>query len=208
MKGLLLKDWYMMKKHYRAYLLIAAAFLGVSMVNPGNLFFIFYPCLLCGMIPVNLLAYDEHSRWIQYCDTLPCTRAQFVSAKYLTGLLAQLSMLADTGLAQGIKMAVTGGFSAGDFTVMMLLMFIVATVTPSISLPFVFKLGTEKGRTAYYVMISFVCGASAIASGILGERLQTPIRANLPLIFIAIGGIGIYILSWHMSIRFYQQREL
>lgn len=67
MKGLLLKDWYMMKKYCRAYLLIAVVFIAVSLFSNDNMFFVFYPCLLCGMIPVNLLAYDERSRW---CNTV------------------------------------------------------------------------------------------------------------------------------------------
>lgn len=33
MKGLLLKDWYMMKKYCRAYLLIAVVFIAVSLGN-------------------------------------------------------------------------------------------------------------------------------------------------------------------------------
>ena len=40
MKGLLLKDWYMMKKYCRAYLLITVIFFAVSCVSDNNLFFI------------------------------------------------------------------------------------------------------------------------------------------------------------------------
>lgn len=126
MKGLLLKDWYMMKKYCRSYFLIAAVFIAVSLFGNDNLFFIFYPCLLCGMIPVNLLGYDERSRWMQYSGTMPYTKAQIVSAKYLIGLLAQVTMLIVTGIAQGIKMTVAGNFVFGEFVVLMLLMLIVS----------------------------------------------------------------------------------
>ena len=57
MQGLLLKDWYMIKKYCRAYLLLAIIFTVVSFFGEDNLFLIFYPCLLCGVIPVNLIAY-------------------------------------------------------------------------------------------------------------------------------------------------------
>ena len=66
MKGLLLKDWYMMKQYCRTYPVIAVAFMALSLVDSDNLFFVFYPCLLCGMIPVTLLGYDERSGWVQY----------------------------------------------------------------------------------------------------------------------------------------------
>ena len=208
MRGLLLKDWYMMKKYCRSYLAIAVVFIAVSFVGNDSMFFVFYPCLLCGMIPVNLLGYDERSRWMQYSGTLPYTRTQIVSGKYLIGLLAQLAMLVATGIAQAVKMIMAGDFVSNDFAVLMLLMLIVSTLTSSISLPFMFKLGVEKGRTAYYVMIGFVCGASVLASSLLKGQLVTEIKPNLILTMFAVVGIGVYVLSWYLSILFFKRREV
>lgn len=208
MKGLLLKDWYMVKKYCRAYLLIAIVFIAISFFSDDNMFFVFYPCLLCGMIPVNLLAYDERSHWMQYSGTLPYTKTQIVSGKYLIGLLAQLTVLAATGIAHGVKMYAAGNFVLGDFAVLMLLMLIVSTLSSSICLPFVFKLGVEKGRTAYYVMVGFVCGASILASGILRGQLMGEIQPDLILGLLAIVGISVYILSWYLSVMFFKKREI
>ena len=207
MKGLLLKDWYMVKKYCRAYLLIAIVFIAISFFSNDNMFFVFYPCLLCGMIPVNLLAYDERSHWMQYSGTFPYTKTQIVSGKYLIGLLAQLAVLAATGIAHGVKMYAAGNFVLGDFAVLMLLMLIVSTLSSSICLPFVFKLGVEKGRTAYYVMVGFVCGASVLASSILRGQLMGEIQPDLILGLLAIVGISVYILSWYLSVMFFKKRE-
>lgn len=208
MKGLLLKDWYMMKKYCRSYLFIAVGFLALSLLSNDNLFFVFYPCLLCGMIPINLLGYDERSRWMQYSNTMPYTKAQIVSGKYMIGLLAQLTTLLVMGAAQAIKMMLTGAWILGDFAVLLLLMLIVATLSSSISLPFIFKLGIEKGRMAYYVMIGFVCSASVLASNLFNGQLGIEIKPNLVLTILAAIGIGIYIFSWYMSIIFYKKREI
>ena len=208
MKGLLLKDWYMMKKYCRSYLLIAAVFIAISLFSNDNLFFVFYPCLLCGMIPVNLLGYDERSRWMQYSGTLPYTKTQIVSGKYLIGLLAQLTLLVVTGIAQAAKMIIAGNFVLGDFVVLVLLLLIVSTLTSSISLPFIFKLGVERGRTAYYIMIGFVCGASVLASSLLRGQLTSEIQPNFVLTIVAIVGIGVYIFSWYMSVVFFKKREI
>ena len=208
MKGLILKDWYMMKKYCRAYLLIAVVFIAVSLFSNDNMFFVFYPCLLCGMIPVNLLGYDERSRWMQYSGTLPYTKTQIVSGKYLIGLLSQITILVATGVAQAAKMLIAHNFELGDFAVLMLLMLIVSTLTSSICLPFVFKLGVEKGRTAYYIMIGFVCGASVLASSILRRQLISEIKPNLILALVAVVGICVYILSWYLSIVFFKKREI
>ena len=208
MKGLLLKDWYMMKKYCRYYLFCAVGFTVLSVMSSGNMFFIFYPCLLCGMIPVNLIGYDERSRWMQYSGTMPYTKAQIVSGKYLIGLFSQLVILLLMGAAHAVKMTIAGDFVPGEFAVLMLLMLIVSTLTSSISLPFIFKLGVEKGRTAYYVMVGFVCAASFIVSNLFKGQLGTEIKPNLVLAILAVVGIGIYIFSWYMSIVFYKKREI
>ena len=208
MKGLLLKDLYMMKQYCRYYLFCAAGFTILSVMSAGNMFFVFYPCLLCGMIPVNLIGYDERSRWVQYSGTMPYTKAQVVSGKYLIGLLVQITMLIVIGVAQAVIMMIADDFILGDFIVLMLLTLIVSTLTSSIPLPFVFKLGVEKGRTAYYVMIGFICGASVLASSLFRGYFGTGIEPNLVLAILAVVGIGIYIFSWYMSIIFYKKREI
>ena len=207
MKGLLMKDFYMMKKYCRAYLLIAVVFIAVSFFVEEDLFMTFYPCLLCGMIPVNLLAYDERSRWMEFSGTLPYTKAQIVSGKYLIGLMTQTALLVVTGVAQGIRMAMAGSFALRDFAVLMLLMLCVSTIASSITMPFVFKLGVEKGRVAYYVMVGVVCGGSVVASSIFRGQMQSEMQVNAPLTVVALVCIGIYALSWYLSVVFYQKRE-
>ncbi len=208
MKGLLLKDLYMTTKYCKAYLLIAVVFTAVSFAGNDNLFFVFYPCLLCSVIPVNLLGYDEKSHWLQYSGTLPYTKGQIVSCKYLIGLMAQIAMLIVTGIAQAVRMRITGTFELNNYTVLMLMLLIMAMITSSIGLPAMFKLGVEKGRIAYYVMIGVVCAGSFIASDIFGTDFQVKIQSDRILPILCIIGTGIYALSWYMSIVFYKKREL
>ena len=145
---------------------------------------------------------------MQYSGTMPYTKAQVVSGKYLIGLFAQLTILLVIGIAQAAKMLIAGDFVLGEFAVLMLMMLIISTLSSSISLPFIFKLGVEKGRTAYYVMIGFVCGASVLASNLFRGQLGVEIKPNLVLVILAVVGIGIYLFSWYMSIAFYKKREI
>jgi len=208
MKGLLLKDWYMMKKYCRYYLFATVGFIILSLMTDGNMFFVFYPCMLCGMIPVNLIGYDERSRWMEYSSTMPYTKAQIVSGKFIIGLLTQLATMLVIGTAHTVKMVATGVFIPGELAVLMLLLLIVSTLSSSICLPFIFKLGVEKGRTAYYVMIGFVCGASALASGLLADQPASELQPSLVLAILAVVGIGVYVFSWYLSIAFYKKREI
>lgn len=196
-----------MLKHYgKSYLLVTVVFLTVSLVGNGNMFFVFYPCLLCGMIPANMLSYDERSGFLRYSAALPYTKAEIVSEKYLLGLFSQLAVLIVTGVSQGIKMKVTGTFAPGDFFVLMLSVLIVSLVTSSISLPFMFRSGVEKGRLSYYIMIGFVCAASVFASDVF--KRTEKVTPGVLFTVLAVIGIGVYLLSWYLSIRFFEKREL
>lgn len=206
MKGLLLKDWYMMKAYCRIYPAILAIFLAISLFGEENLFFAFYPCMLCGMLPVNLIAYDEKSRWAQYSGTLPCTRAQLVSVKYLICLFAQGAVLLLSGLAHGVRMALHGGFHGGEYAAFLLALVVVAALTSSVPLPFIFKFGVEKGRIAYYLMIGVVCALSAVAGDLLAGGLSS-VLGGMGLGALAVAAVAAHLLSWRLSITFYQTRE-
>ena len=208
MKGLLLKDWYMMKKYCRYYLFVSIGFIIISMISNGNIFFIFYPCLLCGMIPVNFLGYDERSRWTEYVGALPYTKTQIVSAKYLIGLFAQIAILIVIFITQGIKMGIDGTFILKEFLILMMLLLIMASIASSLTLPFMFKYGVEKGRIAYYVMIGVVCAGSIVSTMIFKKGLQNTIQLNAILPIACLVGIGIYVLSWYLSVIFYKKKEI
>lgn len=210
MKGLLLKDFYMTAKYCRTYLLIGIVFIAVSFAGAEsqNMFFVFYPCLLCGMIPVNLLAYDERSRWLEYSGTLPYTKAQLVSAKYLVGVIVQSVMLLAVGIAQAVRMNLAGSFRLGEYGMIMALIFAMATITSSISLPFMFRWGVEKGRIAYYCMIGFVCAAGYLGSVFFTESRKVTAAGSLVPWAMILLGTAIYAASWLASIALYQKREV
>ncbi len=211
MKGLLLKDFYMTMKYCRSYFLIFAVFIVVSVAGDNNLFFVFYPCLLSGMIPVTLLGYDERSKWSQYCGTLPYTKAQIVSAKYFIGLFAQISVIVLSALAQAVRMNLHGTLDSRSYLMLMALLLILSCFSSSISLPFMFKFGVEKGRIAYYIMIGMVCGGSVVATRLFetmetAERVKFPTDRLLPILCLA--AVGLYALSWYLSVVFYKKREV
>lgn len=208
MKGLILKDLYMSAKYFRNYLLILLVFVGVSFVQEGSLFFAFYPFLLCGMIPVNLLAYDERSHWDIYCGTLPVTRDMVVSAKYLLGLLIQGIVFAASAVAQAVRIAMKGSFDWESYLVLMSLMAMLSLFSSSITLPFMFKLGVEKGRMAYYVMIFVICGGAGAAGFAFNEQLQATIPFGTVLALGVLLAAAVYAGSWWLSMVFYRKREL
>lgn len=204
MKALLLKDFYMALKYCRSYLFIIVAFLAMAFLEDEYTpVFLLYPCMLSVLLPVTLLSYDEQSKWNVYCGTLPYTKTQIVSAKYLIGTFTQLIMLVLTAVTMALKMSITGNFDTPFNLEVIVMLMVLSCIPSSFILPFMFKFGVTRGRFAYFVMI---CLFSAGAGFMNGLRLE--IIFNIPLLPIFIAAVGIYALSWRLSVLFYKKREI
>ncbi len=208
MKGLLLKDFYLTVKYCKAYLLIFTAFILASAFGDDNFFFAFYPCLISGMIPVTLIGYDERSKWSNYCGTLPYTKTQIVSGKYLIGLFAQISVIIISALVQAVRMNISGSFDSKSCLTLIAFLIILSCLSSSVSLPFIFKFGVEKGRLAYYIMIGVVCGGSVIATRVFENIETAEFSSDALLPILLVTAVAVYALSWYLSIVFYKKREM
>jgi ABC-2 type transport system permease protein len=207
MKGLLLKDLYMVSGYCRAFLLIVAVFLAVSFFGDDNVFFVVYPVMVAGIIPVTLISYDERDKWLQYSGTLPYTRSQLVSSKYLIGLIFGVAAFAISMVATAVRMLMQGYFSVREFLTMGMILLVLGLIGPMLLLPFIFKFGAEKGRIAFYVMLGIICAAGTVLAGF---GVQTVFSLNSLWIFVVICGIALalYALSWRVSIQIFLKREL
>ena len=206
MKGLLLKDFYVFQKNCRLYLLLIAVFIAASAVNDES-FYILYPYLFAGMIPVTLMSYDEQSKWNQYCGTLPYSKAQIVSGKYLIGLFAQITVLLLSGIVQTGKIVALGS-SPDIYLLKMSIGLFASFVMPSIVLPFMFKLGVEKGRIAYILILVIIGGGFfCFISLIQSQALPIHFPSHFPLLTLCLIAIAIYAFSWYLSIIIYKGRE-
>ena len=208
MKGLLLKDFYMVKKYCKAYLMIVAIFIAVLLINETDFFFSFYSCVFVGMIPVTLLGYDERSHWIEYSGTLPYTKEQIVSGKYIVGLISQTAVLVIVAIIMAVKMNTKGIFEIKSFLLMITVFLVMSCISSSFMLPFMFKFGVEKGRIAYYIIIAVVFAGGFASFNLFEKEMQTQISNGFVFMIICVAVIAVYALSWYLSIVFYKKREI
>ncbi len=207
MKGLLLKDWYMCIRYCRAFLVLVGVFLVVSFFENDNFFFQLYPTMIASIIPMSLISYDERDRWTAYSGTLPYTRRQLVSAKYLIGLFFGAFSFLVSLAAFAVFMITSDTFSIESFLFIAVRLLVLGLIGPTFLLPFVFKFGAEKGRIIFYVMIGLPCATGILLTGL---GFQNALTQNNFIILLVMGvlSIGLYALSWNLSIYFYQKREL
>ena len=205
MKGLLRKDLYMAAAFCRTYLLILVVFLAVGAVNNENSFFLIYPMIIGVMLPVSLIGYDERFKWHVACDALPVSRAQAVSSKYILTLLIVGLVFLLTMLVQAVVMIRQG--TPEKLRELPGLLLPIGLAGPALLLPVIFRLGVEKGRIFYYLLVGVVCAAAVIfSSSVTSEDPMAQVQ--LPGTLLVLAGAALFALSWLLAIFLYQRREL
>lgn len=206
MKGLLKKDFYQIWGYYKMYFAMTII-MELAAIWARNMFFVVYPIVMLCMLPTNLQTLDENGKWDVYCGTLPCTRAQVVTGKYLIGLIVTLPVVVLAVTCQSVGMKMNGMFIWGEVRGLLVSCLGVSLTMPMVSLPLIFKFGAVKSRVVTYVGIAFVVGAVTVL-GLMLESDQMPALAPGASILGVALLAGLYLLSWYLSIRFYEKRNL
>ncbi|MDE6729964.1 MAG: ABC-2 transporter permease [Oscillospiraceae bacterium] len=212
MKGLLLKDFYMMKSYLKAYLFLIPIFWIISIFAETISFMTFYSCLLTAMIPISLQVYDEKEHWSCYSCTLPYSSRQLVSVKYLLNLITMLLNLVAVLICQSVRMLRFSEFDLQELLSMGIPGLLISLLPSIFILPFIFKFGAEKAQFAY-LLTGAIIGITFAIITMLAEtdfsRMILEIQKN-PIFFgiIALAGILIlYGISWKLSIKIYARKE-
>ncbi len=204
MKGLLLKDGYQTVSQMKTMYLTVAVILVVWMFSTSDsyAFPISYAAIFLGVLPVNLLGYDQNSGWVEYSLTLPVSKKVLVAEKYLVGLLCAAASVVIGGLfvvvlslRKGAALDGTALFFVGNTILLM----------NGISLPLMYRLGAEKARMIYILTFAGF-GALIAGGGALVDEFQTNGRfqASIGLgaaLFVVV--LVLYVLSWRLSVAWY-----
>lgn len=207
MKGLLLKDLYMTKKYCKMVLVCIVVFAGVSIVEPSNLFFQFYPVIMASILPVTILGYDEKCHWDAYGQIFPYAKKQFVSVKYLMSLIFVCGMWLLLAAVRLVCMSADRTGVPDGFLFVFLLILSCGLLSSAVLLPVIFKFGTEKGRLAYLFTIVLICAGGAYTMSV-DISLYIPVSADVLSFLILAGSIVFFLLSWLLSVKIYEKREL
>ncbi len=210
MKGLLLKDAYTFAKQGRYLFFIELLFLGIYLFAGGSYAIALNPFFIFSVIlPLSMTTWlnttDEIERWPRYACSLPCTRKQIVTARYLTSGCAAVLFAGIAAAAHAIRSAVAGGFSPRESAEVFLFLFCAGMVAPLLSLPLLYRFGSEKARV--FLLVIF-----AVLFGILIGTLSIAERSAIPNSVVKIAALPAVLLlwvgSWALSVRIYRKREL
>ena len=170
-----------------------------------------YAMMMAFMLPMNSIAYDERCKWDRYAAMLPCRPSQIVWCKYLLSgiytLLGEVIILAGAAVRHIMKPGSVDWQSIFEINLMLaLVMFLVISIT----LPFLFRFGSEKGRLIMLVVMAMGVGtAVASTNAIFGDRDLVSLLPPVPVVVtrgaaLVVGGIYV---SFRLSVHFYRKRQ-
>lgn len=222
MKGLLLKDWFVLWKQGRWMLLLSVLYAVIAVVG-DNLFFVGFTVLFLSMLPITALGFDERSHWDRYALTMPYTRRQIVCGKYLLSLIGMAAAaLLYILLAVGVLLFSDTPLDIAGLALVLGTMLAIGFLFSALNFPIMFKLGVEKGRLWFILitvgLILFVGVWNAlveerVASDALFGTLADSAGSLIPEMTLAYGVFLVlspllFLLSLPMSVRLYEKREL
>lgn len=201
MKGLIKKDFLLIKNNIKLIVVILFIFIVMSLQGSFDISFI-VPFIVT-MLFISTFSYDEYNKWDSYAVTLPNGRKNIVKSKYIASLiLTVLSIIITIIISLIISKDITKTLES------ILGVFISIIIMESIMYPLIFKYGIEKGRICLFILIillmsllSFITKDNNVLKSI------TIFIDNYWYIFTILLPIVILFISYKISERIYLNKE-
>ena len=182
MKGLLIKDFKLLKTQQKFFLLVLFIAIAVEMFSgSSSSFLIGYLSFMAILFTLSSISYDEFDNGNAFLFSLPITRKSYVIEKYGLGLILGSSFWAFVTLIVILKEVIANKYISIDTIVAAFSILPVIFVILAVTLPFQLKFGGEKGRIA---MISTLVIVFMV--GIIMTKTANALNINLGSLFIQI----------------------
>ena len=188
MKGILFKDFLSAKRILTIYLLMIICF------SFGGAKGVFFALCYSIMVPVNLLGFDERSRFDRYASVLPLTGLQCVADKYIVTYLCMAMMMALSSLIVFLR---TGAASAMEDMLLY-------AATHALCMPLLIRMGVTKGQWVYLLSLVAEFGVMAIIGNLGGEGVVEKISALALPIFLA--ALAVNVASMFVAAKMFDRR--
>lgn len=153
MKAMLYADWMNLRRSMKAIMIAIVVVALASIVSGNGLSFV--PAMLCMlslMVPATLMSSDHAYGWDKLSLSLPVSRRDVVSSKFVISLLVNLTVMA-LGMICIAGMNAFGGDAMAEDMMGMLACEAVGLTLMGIEIVLVLRFGPERGR---YFLIGVV----------------------------------------------------
>ena len=199
MKGLLIKDFKLMKMQRNFFFVIVMISVGQALFSDSLSVPIGFATFVFPLFTLSTISYDEFDNGNAFLFSLPITRAGYVVEKYCFALILALSAWTISTLLVVIAGTVRGGLDVMELVLTAVAILPVLFLILAVMLPVQLKFGGEKGRIALII---------GIGVDLLAALNSLPDVSAGMLAGCAIGVTALILLgSALLSIRIVQHKE-
>lgn len=217
MTGLILKDFLILRRTLRSYLLILAIYVAVAFLGYWSASFVGgFMMVMVAMLPMNVFAYDKQAQWDVYGLSLPVGRTKTVAARYLA-VLIMFTASAVLTTVLGVVLTIAGRMeeSLGEYLLACAICVVMSMLVNAMMLPILYKFGPERARIMFFGVMGVIALAGVVFLIPLGgldwlKSLDAPLleqAAALPAAATA-AGLVLLALSFLLSRHFYGSKDV
>lgn len=217
MTGLILKDFLILRRTLRSYLLILAIYVAVAFLGYWSASFVGgFMMVMVAMLPMNVFAYDKQAQWDVYGLSLPVGRTKTVAARYLA-VLIMFTASAVLTTVLGVVLTIAGRMeeSLGEYLLACAICVVMSMLVNAMMLPILYKFGPEQARIMFFGVMGVITLAGVVFLIPLGgldwlKSLDAPLleqAAALPAAATA-AGLVLLALSFLLSRHFYGSKDV
>ena len=191
MKGLLIKDFKLLKVQKNFFLLILCIAIGIEIFtnSTSSSFIIGFLSFVATLFTLSSISYDEFDNGNAFLFSLPITRKSYVIEKYGFGMILGSSFWAFGTLIVIFKEVITHKYVSIDTVIAAFIILPIVFAVLAVMLPFQLKFGGEKGR------ISIICTLVIVfLIGIVITKVANAFNINLSFLFHEIATLNSIIL--------------
>ena len=194
MKGMLIKDFRLLKNQGKSLLLmllVVAIFMNFT-TDVGPAFIVGYITIIFSLFTATTISYDEFDNCYLFIMTLPVTRKKYVNEKYVFALLSIVcTWVLGTVLGTILLLAQPAAeMNAADWLGSCIGYIFAAWICVSIMLPIRLKFDSEKSRYANFIMIAVVFIAAFLVSSVIDYLPMSIVEAGKEWFYgLSAGGV-------------------
>lgn len=213
MSGLIVKDFLILRKTLRSYLLILAIYVAVAFAGYWSASFVGgFMMVMVAMLPMNVFAYDKQAKWDVYGLSLPVGRTKTVAARYLA-VLIMFAASAVLTTVLGVALNIAGRLE--EYLLSCAICVVIAMLINAIMLPLLYKFGPERARIMLFGVMGVIALVAVVFLIPLGglewlKSLDAPTLEQIAAVPVAavIAGLALLVLSFLLSRHFYGNQDV
>lgn len=210
MRGLILKDFYILLKNIGSTLITAICVGLLLMVRGNPSLFVIGFAITGGGLCSTCLRMDETAKWTQFELTAPVSRTTIVVEKFLLLLLLTvLGLLAGSAVSYAVS-AVTDSLNFSELVLYISVAFSISLISGSLILFCLFKFGMVRADLltviCYLVPVGLFVAALAIAKG-MGLTITAGSPYMVITCFFPLFSVSVALLVSLASVAVYKKKQ-